>query len=85
MDLWCVHIAGPDDVYAARSREQAIDVAQIVNFRFGPVAEEMDVMFEATAQLWPWDPDEHDSSLRKGDILGLLLPRSQFGGGEAAP
>jgi hypothetical protein len=84
VDLWCVHIAGPDEVYAARSREQAIDVAQLVNFRLGSVAEEMDAMYEATAQIWPWDADEHGSSLRKGDILGLFLPASQFDLGEVA-
>jgi len=62
-ELWCLHILGPDDVYAAPSKAAAVSCAARFNARFGPIAAQNDVMCEAVVVPWPYSPESHAESL----------------------
>lgn len=72
-ELWCVHVPGPDDVYAAVSRDAAEEHADALNVamaRFNdrhprtendPSEESM----VAVVVRWPWDAESHAADVRK--------------------
>jgi len=66
--LWCVHVIGSDDVYAAESHVSAISRADELNrsiwSRPRPEGSE-DICCFAYADVWPWTPEGHAKSLDK--------------------
>jgi hypothetical protein len=72
-ELWCIHIPGPDDLYAAASREAAESMAAdhnaaIERHRDRSGWTENDPLFEnclAVVEPWPGTVDEHAADLVK--------------------
>lgn len=62
--LWCVHVMGPDDVYAEATHASAVASATKLNNALWsrPDAPD-DVICFAYADIWPWSADEHTKSL----------------------
>lgn len=66
-ELWCVHIPGPDDLYAAVSREEAQKHADALNaaisrfYQKNPRTENhpSEVAMTAVVVPWPWDAVSH--------------------------
>lgn len=80
-DLWCIHIPGPDDVYAASSRAAAERMAETHNeavnrlIARNPLTENDPPVGAMMAAVipWPWDADAHAVNLAGNG----LLPRSR--------
>jgi hypothetical protein len=73
-ELWCVNIVGPDAVHACMSKEQAEGLAANINLRFKPLADELDVLYEARVIPWPWSAALHCSDYQStlsgwGDLV----------------
>ena len=66
--LWCVHIAGPDDLYAEPTHASAVAKADEHNRMVWsrPNAPE-DVCCFAYADVWPWEPAAHEDAMKKQD------------------
>lgn len=67
-ELWAVHVEGPDDVLAMRSRTDAETHAQLINdmyekFRNRPDHSELDGRWHAVVVPWPYDAVGHAESL----------------------
>lgn len=62
--LWCVHVAGPDDVYAEPSHASAIAKADELNRAVWsrPNVPD-DVTCFAYADIWPWSAEAHTEAL----------------------
>ena len=71
--LWCCHVRGPDDVYAAPDYETALKWADMTNAinrrgRGGKIespASYDDCLLKAVPALWPWSPESHAEGLPK--------------------
>jgi hypothetical protein len=48
-DLWAMHLMGPDDIYAAPSKAEALEVANRINYEF------RDREIKPHAVVVPWD------------------------------
>lgn len=61
--LWCVYVAGPDDVIPAPDRETASTWANRVNAQvaklLGAMAHPNDPKICASVAPWPWSADAH--------------------------
>jgi hypothetical protein len=74
MDLWCMHIPGPDDVYATPSREAAQEMADKHNeamrrfWERHPRTEHdpSDAALTAVVVPWMWSAEDHADALSKG-------------------
>lgn len=62
-DLWCMHAIGPDDVFAAPSKEEAERAAAWYNERFKDAPE---VRFAAIP--WPHSADSHAIAVVDWDV-----------------
>lgn len=60
VELWCLHLRGPDDVHAAPSKAEAERVARNINDQFAC----HEVKPSAVAALWPHSPESHAESLK---------------------
>jgi hypothetical protein len=62
--LWCVHVAGPDDVYAEPTHAAAVASAAKLNKAIWsrPSVPE-DVLCFAYADIWPWTSEQHAASM----------------------
>ena len=63
--LWCIRIAGPDEVFAAESHDAAIEVAREHNDHMKILAPEDREMVRAYVELWPWSAESHADDLRR--------------------
>lgn len=62
--LWCVHVEGPDDVYAAASREAARKHADTLNKAIDRMPHHPDdPICRAVVAVWPHSPESHAESL----------------------
>src|SRR5690348_719786 len=62
--LWCVHIIGPDDVYAEPSHASAVaDADKLNQSLWSRPNTPDDVMCFAFADVWPWSAEEHAKAL----------------------
>ena len=63
--LWCVSVAGPDDVHAAPSHEAAVVRAHEINKALhGRVSTPDDVLCFAYAAPWPYSPSDHAEAVK---------------------
>lgn len=64
--LWCVHVIGPDDVYAEPSHASAVANADKLNRSLWsrPDAPD-DVMCFAYADRWPWSEKSHAEAMKR--------------------
>lgn len=62
---WCVHILGPDDVWAAPSHEAAAIRAREVNKTFhGRSTSPNDILCFAYAAPWPHSAEDHAAAVK---------------------
>lgn len=74
-ELWCVHIPGPDDLYAHPDRDAAEKHAAEFNHAMRAYWQryprtENDPTEESHAAVvipWPWTPESHAEALRETD------------------
>lgn len=64
--LWCVHVIGPDDVYAAPSHAAAVEQAGKLNQALWsrPNVPD-DVTCFAFADTWPWSAEQHAEDMKR--------------------
>lgn len=63
--LWCVHVLGPDDVYAAPSHEAAAIYAREMNKTMhAPQNMPTDVLCFAYAAPWPHSAEAHAEAVK---------------------
>lgn len=63
--LWCVHVLGPDDVYAAPSHDAAVVFAREWNKALhGKPSTPDDILCFAYAAPWPYNREEHTDNLK---------------------
>jgi hypothetical protein len=80
--LWCCHVRGPDDVYAAPDYETALkwaDETNAINWRglggkIEPPASYDDCLLKAVPALWPHSPESHAEDLPKSELA--FMPKS---------
>lgn len=78
--LWCVHVLGLDDVYAAPSHDAAVVHARELNKAVHARADgPRDVLCFAYAAPWPHSREHHASSVKRWDEL-VSTPTSAGGG-----
>ena len=64
--LWCVHVIGPDDVYAEPSHAAAIASAEKLNLSLWSRDNAPDdVICYAYADVWPWSAERHASDMKR--------------------
>lgn len=69
--LYCVHLLGPDNVYAVASRDDAFRIAKEWgdwldnDARFGPRDGDDMVLLEPLPSLWDGTPEHHAKQLEK--------------------
>lgn len=66
--LWCMHVIGPDDVYAAPDQQTAQAWADDLNASIARRMSEMEPdedtpSVRAVAAEWPWSPEVHAANL----------------------
>lgn len=65
--LWCVNVIGPDDVYATRTRLEALEEANWQNiYLSGLERHEYDPVLHAVVIEWPHSASSHADDLRSG-------------------
>lgn len=82
--LWCCHVRGPDDVYAAPDYETALkwsDITNALNWRgregkIEPPASYDDCLLKAAPAVWPWSAEAHAENLTKS--IRDFTPRNQL-------
>lgn len=62
-ELWCVHIIGPDDLYAAPSKEEAEERVAAQNEWINSDPKMRDYGIKAELLPWPYTPESHADSL----------------------
>jgi len=70
LTLWCVHVAGPDDVYAEASHAAAVRRADELNRTTHALISERHpsdntIMCFAYADIWPWSKERHAESMKE--------------------
>lgn len=64
LTLWCVHVLGPDDVYAAPSHDAAVIHAHELNKALhGRLSTDNDILCFAYAAPWPYSATAHADSV----------------------
>jgi hypothetical protein len=68
--LWCIHIAGPDEIHACTSERDAVERAKVFNEWANNLAKERGYDFiqnPATPQPWPdyFKAEDHAIDLRR--------------------
>lgn len=64
--LWCVHVIGPDDLYAEPSHAAAVANAEKLNRAvLGRSDTPGDVMCFAYADTWPWSAEAHAKDIER--------------------
>lgn len=61
--FWCVRVAGPDEVHAQPSKEEAEATAKAWNIVWERTG--ADDELQAFAEPWPWSPESHAADLAK--------------------
>lgn len=87
--LWCIHIPGPDDVYAASSKDAAERMAATHNATMlgliarNPLTENDPPVAAMMAVVtpWPWSEKSHADDLAKNGLQPRPLPPGPDGGG----
>lgn len=81
--LWCCHVRGPDDVYAAPDFKTALEWADSINAlnwrRHQPVSYE-DCLLKALPAPWPWSAEAHAENLPKS-IADFAMPADERANG----
>jgi hypothetical protein len=87
--LWCCHVRGPDDVYAAPDYNTALAWSDLLNSlnwrdtgfantpkppRYKDPANYSDCLIKAVPAIWPHSPESHAEDLPKS-IAGFAAPR----------
>ena len=71
LTLWCVCVAGPDDIYAAPShlaaKTQAHEMNKLMHSKNGGAFD--DVLLFAYAAPWPHTKETHEKSVKNWEIL----------------
>jgi hypothetical protein len=63
--LWCVHVLGPDDVYAEPSHASAVAKAAKLNSDIWSNAKSPDdILCFAFADMWPWSAEAHAQAIK---------------------
>lgn len=63
--LWCVHVIGPDDLYAEPSHASAVANAEKLNRSVWARDDApADVTCFAYADTWPWGSDAHADAMK---------------------
>lgn len=63
--LWCVHVLGPDDLYAAPSHEAAaVHARELNNALHGRPDTPADVLCFAYAAPWPHNREQHAEAVK---------------------
>lgn len=71
LTLWCVHVLGADDVYAAPSHDAAVVRARELNKTvFARVNTPDDVLCFAYAAPWPHSKQAHADDMARADLTG---------------
>jgi hypothetical protein len=69
--LWCMHVTGPDDIYACRDYDHARQWAQELNYTMlKRVFEDPSPLWPivyAEPAIWPWDAASHAADLAKNE------------------
>lgn len=66
--LWCCHVRGPDDVYAAPDYETALkwaDMTNALNWRGHHPLSYDDCLIKAVPAPWPYSAESHAENLPK--------------------
>ncbi len=64
--LWCVHVAGPNDIHAARTHAEAVADAEKMNQAIWSHDKALDdVLCFAFADVWPWSAEKHADDLKR--------------------
>lgn len=69
--LWCMHVPGPDEVYARASREDAEQAAEKHNAAVRGFLEAASLQVDDLPNLmavvipWPWSAERHAENLRR--------------------
>ena len=62
---WCVHVIGPDDVYAEASHAAAVARAEELNRAIHQqVKPGEEILCFAFADMWPWSAEQHAQSMK---------------------
>jgi len=64
LTLWCVHVLGPDDMYAAPSHADAVQKANQLNADFQSDFRFADILCFAYAAPWPHSKAEHERRVK---------------------
>lgn len=68
LTLWCVHVLGPDDVYAAPSHDAAVVHARWLNQAVhGRNSTPRDILAFAYAAPWPHSKESHADDVKGWD------------------
>ena len=62
-ELWCVHIIGPDDLYAAPSKAEAEERVAAQNDWINNDPKLRDSGIQAEVLLWPYTPASHAENI----------------------
>ena len=62
-ELWCVHIIGPDDLYAAPSKEEAEERVAAQNDWINNDPKLRESGIQAEVLIWPYTSESHADSL----------------------
>jgi hypothetical protein len=75
-ELWCVHVMGPDDLYATASRSEARNRAHEMNAFFNKIItdHEYEPNMWAVPALWPYDAASHTEDLERQRSNGERKP-----------
>ena len=69
LTLWCVHVAGPDDLYAEMTHAAAVaradELNRVVIHRGASDTE--DVLCFAYADVWPYSREDHAKAMKKDE------------------
>jgi hypothetical protein len=78
--LWCCHVRGPDDVYAAPDYETALrwsDIMNECNWMRGkdrqPPSSWADCLIKASPAIWPWSAQAHRANVPRS-VRDFALP-----------
>lgn len=64
--LWCVHVLGPDDLYAESSHAAAVVHANKLNRSIWSQEKSPDdVLCFAYADMWPWSDEAHALAMKQ--------------------
>lgn len=70
LTLWCVHVIGPDEVYAEPSHADAVRRAAELNRQTHEMVkarypEDNTILLFAYADVWPWSREQHAQAMKE--------------------